>query len=637
MNISLKLILSLFAVASSSLTLFGQNDPKQDDCKKEIVGYYPNWQQYKRGGMFHQNNLDFGKYTIMEYAFMGLDEEGNVVLVDPWGDGKILDGEIDWSLTTDENDPQYVPYSNMVGLAHRAGTKVMVSVGGWTLSTNFPAVAADPKKRARFGQSCVEICRKYDFDGVDIDWEFPGAAPGNGCEGGPEDKENFNLMIDVLRDSLDAYGKEIGQHMELTAAFHSVPYLAQQIDWEHVSEVLDYVNLFGYDFYGAWYPQANHNAPLYPPAEGDFGVNQSDGFLLLTEVYGVPAEKIILGTGFYGRSMKDLEEKKLFANHPGLPDIDNFPLHEGSPAYFEIIEKYPEYDVYWDDDAAVPYMLGKKSNSFVGYDDMISLQYKAAFICQQNAAGCLIWEVSQDLVENPIGSGKVGGSPLIDVLNEVFEEFCKTGSYQVYGNEIELRGKEELIKSYFERDAKVVKKQEGYSQDSPQELDAAQEAALVSANVTEDNPSAMTSGTDGGGNGEDAMDVSMVTKNELRDGAHLFEPGSLDIIFEKKSDELSKGAKENIKTTAKFVLATEIPVTITGFASTDEKDKHGKKRVEEVETYLISMIKELAVANNMQLAAEDFVKVKIGGETAEFGDDLKDNRRVTVSYDAPSK
>ena len=84
-------------------------------------------------------------------------------------------------------------------------------------------------------------------------------------------------------------------------------------------------------------------------------------------------------------------------------------------------------------------------------------------------------------------------------------------------------------------------------------------------------------------------------------------------------------------------MATEIPVTITGFASTDEKDKHGKKRVQEVEDYLISMIKELADANKMQMEAEKFVKVKIGGETAEFGDDLKDNRRVTVSYEAPSK
>ena len=115
---SLKFIWALLLVVSGSFAGFSQDQETQDeDCKKEIIGYYPNWQQYKRGGMFHQKNLDFSKYTIVEYAFVGLDEDGNVVLVDPWGDGKILDGEIDWSLTEDENDPQYVPYSNMVGLA----------------------------------------------------------------------------------------------------------------------------------------------------------------------------------------------------------------------------------------------------------------------------------------------------------------------------------------------------------------------------------------------------------------------------------------------------------------------------------------------------------------------------------------
>ncbi len=676
MNINFRFILSLLAIVTFGLVGFAQEtaSAEEEECKKEIVGYYPNWQQYKRGGMFHQSNLDFSKYTIIEYAFMGLDEGGNVYLVDPWGDGKILDGEIDWSLTTDENDPQYVPYSNMVGLAHRAGTKVMVSIGGWTLSTNFPGVAADPKKRQRFAQSCVETCRKYDFDGVDIDWEFPGAAPGNGCEGGPEDKENFNLMIDVLRDSLDAYGEEIGQHMELTAAFHSVPYLAQQIDWEHVSEVLDYVNLFGYDFYGAWYPQANHNAPLYPPAVGDFGVNQSDGFLLLTEVYGVPAEKIILGTGFYGRSMKDLEEKKLFANHPGLPDVDNFPLHEGSPAYYEIIEKYPEYDVLWDDDAAVPYMLGKKSNSFVGYDDMISLQYKAAFICQQNAAGCLIWEVSQDLVEKPIGSGKVGGSPLIDVLNEVFEQYCQTGSYEVYGNKIDLRDTEELKKSYFERDAKVEKRQGGYTQDSVDELEKglgssdststdatpsatptqsveteklapAQEALVLQDNVGDLNSSSVTSGGDegqlaSGGSvtvDEDAFDLDNVKKNELRNGEHLFEPGSLDILFDKNSSELSIGAKQNIKASAKFVVETGIVIELTGFASSvgnaEYNLKLSKQRAEAVKAYMIKMINYYASANNISIDASSKVKVKNAGETSNFGNEAN-NRRVTISYDA---
>jgi GH18 family chitinase len=651
MSINFRKIIGALAL----LLLFTTSLAQEKRERKEIVGYYPNWQQYKRGGMFHQDNLDFSKYTIIEYAFMGVDENGSVYLVDPWGDGKILSGEIDWALTTDEDDPVYIPYTNMVSLAHKDGAKVMVSLGGWTLSTNFPQVAADPIKRARLAQSCVETCRKFDFDGIDIDWEFPGASPGNGCIGGPEDKENLNLMFDQIRDSLDVYEKEVGQDMLLTAAFHSVPYLAQQIDWEHTAEVLDYINLFGYDFYGAWYKaEAIPQSPLYPPAEGhgDFGVNQADGFLLLTEVYGVPAEKIILGIGFYGRSIIGMKGgPALYAPHDGAVDMENFPLHEGSPAYFEIIEKYPEYNVMWDEDMKVPYMLGKKSNSFVGYDDLVSVQYKAAFICQQGVAGCLIWEISQDLVEKPIGSGKVGGTPLIDVINEVFENYETTGDYSAYGNEINLRDPKELINSYHKRDAQVEQKQAGYSQDEqPAAATNKKDSTTVEPTVREPKKSKSVVFVDEETkskivgnldlNDEDAvgeMTGVVAAKNELRDGEHFFEPGELDILFGKNATDLTVAAKQNIRASAKFVVATGIPVSLAGYSSSDGNAEYNlklaNKRVASVQAFLIEMIDFYAEANSILIDAKSMANVDTkGGETSDFGSNLSHNRRVTISY-----
>ena len=666
MSINFRKIIGALAL----LFLFTSSFAQMKRERKEIVGYYPNWQQYKRGGMFHQDNLDFSKYTIIEYAFMGVDENGSVYLVDPWGDGKILSGEIDWALTTDEDDPVYIPYTNMISLAHKDGAKVMVSLGGWTLSTNFPQVAADPIKRARLAQSCVETCRKFDFDGIDIDWEFPGASPGNGCIGGPEDKENLNLLFDQIRDSLDVYEKEVGQKMLLTAAFHSVPYLAQQVDWEHTAKVLDYINLFGYDFYGAWYKaESIPQSPLYPPAEGhgDFGVNQADGFLLLTEVYGVPADKIILGIGFYGRSIVGMKGgPALYAEHDGAVDMENFPLHEGSPAYFEIIEKYPEYDVMWDEYMKVPYMLGKKSNSFVGYDDLVSVQYKAAFICQQGAAGCLIWEISQDIVEKPIGSGKIGGTPLIDVINEVFENYEATGDYSAYGNEIELRESKDLIDSYHRRDAQVEQKQAGYSQDeqpaasnNTENVDAVakEDKVVLETDSTESKKEKLFNTEDSGSktvdedtkreivgnldlNDEDAVGVMsgvVDAKNELRDGEHFFEPGELDILFGKNSSDLTNVSKQNIRASAKFVVATEIPVSLAGYSSSDGDAtynlKLAKKRVASVQSFLIEQINFYAKANSISIDANNMVKLgNTSGETSDFGTSLSHNRRVTISY-----
>lgn len=412
----------LVALVILCSTFVGFNQSAVAQCK-EIIGYYAGWQQYKRGGLFHQKNLDFRKYTILNYSFFAPDEEGNIVMPDPWGDELVLKGQIDWTQPPKEDGSyHYVPYSNMVDLAHSKGTKVVLSLGGWTLSTHFPEVAAVPEKRTRFAQECVRMIRQFDFDGVDMDWEFPGATPGNGTVHRENDTENFTLMMQEIRDSLTAHTAKTGKPYLLTAAFHTVPYLAKNIDWPKVQHILDYVNCFGYDFFGAWDPITNHNAPLYAPAEGDPRVNQSAGFKLLTETYKIPAEKIVLGIGFYGRTTTGCKGgPALHVEHSGQPDIEQFPVTEGTPSYHDILEKMGDYDRKWDDKAKVPYLLGKKVNSFVSYDDPISVEYKARFIMDNNAAGCLIWDIENDLVETKPGSGEILATPLIDMINEIFD------------------------------------------------------------------------------------------------------------------------------------------------------------------------------------------------------------------------
>ncbi len=59
----------------------------------------------------------------------------------------------------------------LINLAHAAGAEVYPSIGGWTLSDNFPAMSANPVSRDNFAKKCVEILTYHDFDGIDIDWE----------------------------------------------------------------------------------------------------------------------------------------------------------------------------------------------------------------------------------------------------------------------------------------------------------------------------------------------------------------------------------------------------------------------------------------------------------------------------------
>lgn len=59
----------------------------------------------------------------------------------------------------------------LIYLAHQAGAEVYPSLGGWSLSDPFPAMAANPKARENFARQCVELIKSYNFDGIDIDWE----------------------------------------------------------------------------------------------------------------------------------------------------------------------------------------------------------------------------------------------------------------------------------------------------------------------------------------------------------------------------------------------------------------------------------------------------------------------------------
>ena len=216
---------------------------------KEVVGYYPNWQWYDRSQLVNPQTIDYSKYTIINYAFFEPHADGSITNFDAWADENLLLGQPDW------NNGGYLPNTSIVDLAHNNGVKVLPSIGGWTLSDHFPGIAADPVKRANFASECVRLIQQYNFDGVDLDWEYPGYAPHNG---GPADKANFTLFLQEIRDSLDALELVTGNEYIITAAMGAAPSHQVHIEWNNVQNLLDMINLMSYDYYGTWSPQSNH-------------------------------------------------------------------------------------------------------------------------------------------------------------------------------------------------------------------------------------------------------------------------------------------------------------------------------------------------------------------------------------------
>lgn len=387
-------IIFAFLIILTSFTTFAQN-------KKEIIGYYPSWKYYERNNLLKPSNIKYDRLTTINYSFFAPDANGYIKGTDAWADTILLKGEHDW------NKGGYLPNTSLVDLAHQNSVKVFISLGGWTLSTNFSGIAADPVKRTRFANECVKLIKNYNIDGIDVDWEYPGFAAHGGT---PADKPNYTLFLKAIRDALDKHTLGTKKYYYLTAALSANPAHIANLELDKIVNLLDMFNIMTYDLAGTWDPISGHNSPLYASAQGAAAFSWDAAFKLYRDTYKIPASKINLGIAFYGYSYKDC--KSVFATHTG-GDLLNFPNDNAAPTYVEICEKKSLYNRYWDEKAKVPYLVGKTMNSFVSYDDEESIGLKAQYVLDNNARGVIIWEITGDYIDK-------NTTPLQDKIVEVF-------------------------------------------------------------------------------------------------------------------------------------------------------------------------------------------------------------------------
>ena len=194
---------------------------------------------------------------------------------DSWADPQVLWGSVNWNpqaadpaevaehCSWDAANTKACNFYNikegLIYLVHNAGGQIFPSLGGWTLSDAFPAMAASASSRANFASQCVDLIKEYGFDGIDIDWEYPGYEEHSGTAA---DKENFNLLLDDVRAALDALGAETGRYYPLTAALPCGPSHIGNIDIAHAATRLDELNLMTYDFGGSFSATSSFNAPM---------------------------------------------------------------------------------------------------------------------------------------------------------------------------------------------------------------------------------------------------------------------------------------------------------------------------------------------------------------------------------------
>lgn len=265
--------------------------------------------------------------------------------------------------------------------------KVVVSTGGWGAG-GFSEAAMTPEGRTLFTRSAMDFIREYDFDGIDMDWEYPCSSAGE-IASHPDDKFHFTLLLEELRQALDEYGKQAGRAMHLSAAVGAGTWCVESMEVEKVAKLLDQVNLMTYDIRMAQTAPAGHHTNLYPQTGDEAGMCGDLAVKLYAQA-GVPMEKLVLGAAFYGRVWQNtpgFNQRAEGADTLRFTEIDRHYLSTDSG-------RASGYVRHWDTQARAPYLYNGRD--FISYDDEESIAEKCRYVAEKNLGGIMFWEYGND-------------------------------------------------------------------------------------------------------------------------------------------------------------------------------------------------------------------------------------------------
>ncbi|KAF4160011.1 hypothetical protein CNMCM6936_004140 [Aspergillus lentulus] len=378
--------------------------------KNKVIGYYESWSARKSCHKVASADLPLDALTHVNFAFASIDPSTYQVVT--------MDSSTPSSLFKDA--------ANLKSI--KEDLSVFVSVGGWTFSDNgtatqpvFGEIAADKSSRQTFANNVVHFMKQYGFDGLDIDWEYPG-APDRG--GKAEDTANYVLLLETLRKTFDASGSKFG----LTFTAPSSYWYLRWFDLPSMIKYADWINVMTYDLHGVW----DASNPIGSIVQGHTNLTEIKLAMELFWRVEIHPSQLALGFGFYGRSFTLADPS---CNTPGCPfsgasSPGPCSATGGMLAYYEIQDvlsqassgkKRGAITPTHDKEAAVNYFTFD-DNQWVSYDDEVTFKQKVDWADSIGMGGALIWASDLDDDKYSAHSGLLGRSivstPTLQAINK---------------------------------------------------------------------------------------------------------------------------------------------------------------------------------------------------------------------------
>jgi chitinase len=370
-----------------------------------IVGYFAQWTIYRRSYLprhvFTSGSLD--RLDVINYAFAAPDENGRCASLDTFADwGKRFDADESVDGVADPvSQPLKGNFNQLIKLkAKNPALRVLISLGGWTESYRFSAIAADETKRREFVTSCIDmfiegqfadgIVQPGIFDGIDVDWEYPGSC-GATCDYSEADRENFVALLTEFRSQLDVQAEADDREYLLTVAAPAGEANYQPIDLPGVAGQVDWINIMAYDFHGSWEPRGptSHASALYPACDTD--TDWADKAIKAYLDAGVLPGELLLGMPFYGHGWRGVAPVDFGLCQPagGVPRG----TYEKGVDDYEVLAK--SGDAGFSDEATGTHWTFDGSE-FWSFDDPQSAAWKADYANCKQLRGVMFWELSGD-------------------------------------------------------------------------------------------------------------------------------------------------------------------------------------------------------------------------------------------------
>jgi chitinase len=374
------------------------------------VGYFTQWGIYGRNFQLSkvQNSGAAARLTHLNYAFGTVTADGVCASADPWADW-----QTPFSAELSVDGVGDVAGQPIAGNLHQLAElkaknpklRVLISLGGWSGSAYFSDAALTDASRKKLVGSCVDLWLKGNlpglapgvaaniFDGVDLDWEWPGSDGNAGNVIRPADKHNFTLLAAEFRAQLDRLGKSTRKHYDLTAFLPAAPAKIAAGFEGKIFKYLDFGTVQGYDYHGSWESRTNQQSSLFVPAGApdnpDFSADNAMNAWIKN---GAPRQQLVLGLPYYSQGWTGVTGGGDGRFEPATGPAQG--VFAAGTEDYKTVRNLPGFKLYRDWRAGNSWLFD--GTTYWTYDDPAQLLQKTFYIRAKGLGGAMMWSLDGD-------------------------------------------------------------------------------------------------------------------------------------------------------------------------------------------------------------------------------------------------